>query len=76
MSARVAALIWFLVAQVPLALAALGLLEAYLYWTGRAKITTYIRELSVGPHLFAAYAISAALIAGAGAAFTHFVLDR
>lgn len=74
MSDTVAGIIWLALGTALLAFAALFVTEGVLYLTGRALITSYIRDWSLG-HWYVAIAVGVALVAGASMALTHFVLD-
>lgn len=74
MTDHVAGSIWFGLGGMIGILAALFFLEGYLLWTGQAPITVYVRNWTWG-HMFAASLFALLLVAGAAAAFTHFIFD-
>jgi hypothetical protein len=71
-SRRVAFLIWEALAAIVLIFAFLLALEGYLFWTGQAPITSYIRP---GAHSFIGTLIAVLLIVLVSFSFAHFVLD-
>lgn len=75
LSPHVAALVWWIVAVLPLTLGVLAAVEGWLYWTGRDPITAYVRNWAWG-HWLPAVFIGAALLVAMSMAFTHFLVDR
>jgi hypothetical protein len=74
MSGITAGIIWLLLAIPVLCFGGLMMLEAVLYFTGRALVTEYVRTWGYG-HVFAIALIAAVLLVGIGMATAHFVLD-
>ena len=75
MTAGTAALIWFLVSAIPIALGGLGVLEGCLYLRGSTPITIYARNWS-NKHAIGSIALGVGLVAGSAVAVTHFLVDR
>lgn len=69
-----AALIWFLASLIPLGIGGLGILEGYLYLSGRAPVTSYVRHWRDG-HAWSALGLGFLLVALVAAGIVHFLLD-
>jgi hypothetical protein len=69
-----AAIIWWCLGTIIVAFGALFILEGITYWFGKAQITDYIRNWSVG-HWWLAIFIGVGLVAATSVALTHFVFD-
>ena len=74
MNDHVAGVIWLSLGVVLLAFAALFITEGILYELGQPKITTYIRDWTLG-HYFVMIFVGIALVVGVSMAITHFILD-
>lgn len=71
----VAGIIWLLLGLILVCFGLLFVLEAVTYFARQSPITFYVRSWEA-THFVIAIVIGLALVAAAGAAFTHFVLDR